>query len=87
MKISVSVVVPVFNSESSLDELVSRVDLALRSKNVEIDLILVDDGSSDKSWKKIVRPTMVSQPFACQGILDNITPSLLGWSARRVIGS
>ncbi len=44
---------PVFNSELSLEELVSRLKpvLAAQSKNFEV--ILVNDGSKDKSWQVI----------------------------------
>jgi glycosyltransferase involved in cell wall biosynthesis len=51
-----SVVVPVFNSDSSLDELHRRIDATLSPMN-EIggwELILVNDGSADASWERIV---------------------------------
>ena len=47
----ISIVVPVYNSENSLNELFSRIDAALQSTKYE--LILVDDGSKDNSWKTI----------------------------------
>ncbi|HTF04408.1 MAG TPA: glycosyltransferase family 2 protein [Bacteroidia bacterium] len=47
----VSIVVPVFNSAESLDELCSEVDLHL--KDVAYEIILVEDGSNDNSWEKI----------------------------------
>lgn len=43
-----SVVVPVYNSSESLPELCERVCSALT--NYKFELILVDDGSTDKSW-------------------------------------
>lgn len=46
-----SVIVPVYNSSSSLIELTERIDAALAGKNFE--LLLIDDGSNDDSWKKI----------------------------------
>ena len=49
---SVSVVVPVFNAEATLDELVRRIEQSLAGTRFEI--ILVDDGSNDGSWDRIV---------------------------------
>jgi glycosyltransferase involved in cell wall biosynthesis len=52
----VSVVVPVFNSASSLEELHRRIDATLSSMD-ELDsweLILVNDGSEDASWERIL---------------------------------
>ena len=47
----ISIVVPVFNSEESLEELVSQIRQAL--KNLTHEIILVDDRSVDKSWTMI----------------------------------
>ena len=49
----VSVVVPVYNSEHSLQELVERVAKVLGSRKREYELILVNDGSRDRSWEVI----------------------------------
>ena len=46
-----SVVVPVYRSEQTLKELVSRISSALQKYDFEI--ILVDDASGDGSWKEI----------------------------------
>jgi glycosyltransferase involved in cell wall biosynthesis len=50
---SVSVVVPVFNSERTLPELVTRLENALRGVCCGVEVILVNDGSSDRSWDAI----------------------------------
>ncbi|HOY63309.1 MAG TPA: glycosyltransferase family 2 protein, partial [bacterium] len=49
----VSVVVPVYNSEGMIRTLVERARAALDSIGREYELILVNDGSADGSWKKI----------------------------------
>jgi len=49
---NVSVVVPVFNAEATLDELTGRLEATL--VGVPHEVILVNDGSSDASWSKIV---------------------------------
>lgn len=48
---SVSVVVPVYRSEASLAPLVKRLQPALAAVAREFELVLVDDGSPDRSWE------------------------------------
>ena len=50
---NVTVVVPVFNAEESLHELVSRLRPVLSSLCADYELVLVNDGSEDGSWKAI----------------------------------
>jgi dolichol-phosphate mannosyltransferase len=50
---SVSVVVPVFRNENSLTELVSRLVRVLSELGRQFEIVLVDDGSPDRSWEKI----------------------------------
>jgi len=50
---SISVVVPVYNSELSLPPLVSRLHPVLKSLATDYELILVNDGSHDRSWAVI----------------------------------
>ena len=52
---NVSVVVPVYHAEGTLDRLVHRIKGSLSSAAVEFELILVNDGSSDQSWAMIQR--------------------------------
>jgi len=51
LMIGVSVVVPVFNGERTLAELVRRIEAALEGREHEV--VLVDDGSQDGSWPAI----------------------------------
>lgn len=50
---NVSIVVPLFNEEESLPELCSWIDRVLSENKLSYELILVDDGSKDGSWKQI----------------------------------
>jgi glycosyltransferase involved in cell wall biosynthesis len=50
---SISVVVPVYNSEPILPELVKRLQPVLAGLANEYELLLVNDGSRDQSWKVI----------------------------------
>ena len=44
----ISVVIPVFNSEKTISQLISRIENAL--KNFDYEIICVDDLSTDRSW-------------------------------------
>jgi len=49
-KVKLSIVVPVFNSESILVELIDRLDQVLPGQSEEFEVILVNDSSLDNSW-------------------------------------
>lgn len=55
LKPGVSVVVPVYNSEKTLAELVRQVGAVLDGLGLEYEIILVNDGSRDQSWQEINR--------------------------------
>ena len=50
---NVSIVVPVYNSEQSLPELVNRIDAVLSKVDGERELLFVNDGSRDRSWQQV----------------------------------
>ena len=50
MAYSISVIVPVYNGELTLPDLVRRLEPVLRVLAGEYELILVNDGSRDQSW-------------------------------------
>ncbi len=49
----ISIVVPVYNEEESLAELQEWIAKVLSGHSYEYEVIMVDDGSSDSSWKVI----------------------------------
>ncbi|MBI4814868.1 MAG: glycosyltransferase family 2 protein [Deltaproteobacteria bacterium] len=51
---SVSLVIPLFNEEESIDELVREVVSVLDDNRLEGEVIVVDDGSRDRSWEKLL---------------------------------
>jgi len=53
MKPSISVVIPAFNSEEIIPKLVDRLTAALALICQEYEIILVNDGSEDGSWRVI----------------------------------
>jgi glycosyltransferase involved in cell wall biosynthesis len=59
--LDISVVVPVFNEEESLDELCEWIDRVCTSHGLSYEVILIDDGSADASWH-IMSKISVSNP-------------------------
>ena len=49
----ISIVVPLFNEEESLPELMSWIDRVMREHSFSYEVIMIDDGSKDKSWSVI----------------------------------
>ena len=49
----ISVVVPLYNEEESLGELVPWIDRVMQQNNFSYEVVLVDDGSNDDSWNVI----------------------------------
>ena len=52
---SVSVVIPVYRNEASLEELVERLVQTLTGMGRRFEIVLIDDGSPDRSWEIISR--------------------------------
>lgn len=51
----ISVVIPVFNSQNTLFQLVNRLLLVLKARNQRFEIIFVNDGSMDSSWDVITK--------------------------------
>ena len=52
-QLDISVVVPLFNEEESLPELIQWISQVMKKHGFSYEIILVDDGSTDSSWKVI----------------------------------
>ena len=50
---NLSIVVPLYNEEESLSELVAWVAKVMYDNNFTYEILLIDDGSTDGSWKEI----------------------------------
>jgi len=46
----ISIVVPLLNEEQSLGELTGQIQEALSKSNYSFEILLIDDGSTDRSW-------------------------------------
>lgn len=61
----ISVIVPVLNEEESLKELTQWIDRVCREANLSYEILMIDDGSTDRSWEKILE---LSHAYPVQGI-------------------
>ena len=52
---NISIVVPIYNAERTIPELIERLEPVLKACSQNYELILVNDGSRDGSWKIIHR--------------------------------
>jgi dolichol-phosphate mannosyltransferase len=59
--VTISVILPIYNEATLIDELVNRVVLNLKQVTEDYEIILIDDGSIDESWKNIVSITEINQ--------------------------
>ena len=50
----ISIIIPLFNEKESLPELVSWIDRVMNANHYSYEVIMVDDGSTDGSWKTIL---------------------------------
>lgn len=50
---NISVVIPLFNEEESLPELLAWIERVMLQNNYSYEVIMIDDGSTDGSWKVI----------------------------------
>ncbi len=50
----ISIIIPTYNEEENVTQLVAEIGDVLARENLEAEIIFVDDGSTDSSWQKIV---------------------------------
>ena len=51
---NISVVIPLYNEEESLEELFAWIKRVMDDNNLTYEVIFVNDGSTDKSWDKVL---------------------------------
>ena len=50
---NLSIVIPLLNEQNSLEELTNSISTVVKLLRLEFEIILIDDGSTDNSWKII----------------------------------
>lgn len=58
---NISVIIPLYNEEESLPELTTWIKKVMETHNFTYEIIMVDDGSNDRSWK-IIEELSVQNP-------------------------
>ena len=53
MVAGISAIIPVYNGQDSLSDLVNRLQTVLADLEIEYELLMVNDGSADRSWNVI----------------------------------
>jgi len=61
MSALISVVAPIYNEGAGVDRFIRRLGEVLGGAGLRYELVLVDDGSSDDSWDRIVRHSLMDQ--------------------------
>lgn len=64
---AISVVIPVFNSEKTLSPLFLRIQNAFRIMAIDLEIVLINDGSTDQSWE-IIESLVSRNPGNTTGI-------------------
>ncbi len=64
--LDISLVVPVYNEEESLEELCDWIHQVMELNGFQYELLFVDDGSTDESWDVIIK--LVARNTAVRGI-------------------
>jgi len=53
MSLDISIVIPLFNEEESLPELIAWIDKVCKEHSYSYEAIMIDDGSTDNSWNVV----------------------------------
>ena len=53
----ISIIIPVFNSENIVKNTVEQSIYELKSQKLNFEIILINDGSKDNSWRTIKKLT------------------------------
>jgi dolichol-phosphate mannosyltransferase len=61
----ISIVSPVYKAENIVEKLVNEIQTTMKAMNCTYEIILVDDGSPDKSWKKMFRLSTEIEELKC----------------------
>ena len=70
---SLSIVVPVFDEEANVDPLVTRIVAAARPLGLPFELIVIDDGSRDRTRARLRDLARVTPELVLLGLRRNLS--------------
>ena len=53
MHSSISIIIPAYNEENGISNVISEIELLMNENNINHEIIIVDDGSTDKTIEKV----------------------------------
>ena len=66
-----SIIIPAYNEEESIEPLVDCIYENLKNKKIVFETILIDDGSTDKTWNKIKNASKKFKNIITVKLLEN----------------
>ena len=51
---NISVIIPAYNEENGIVDVINEIELLMNENNIQHEIIIVDDGSTDKTVEKVV---------------------------------
>ena len=66
-----SIIIPAYNEEESIEPLVDCIYENLKNKKIDFETILIDDGSTDKTWNKIKNTSKKFKNIITVKLLEN----------------
>lgn len=71
MKKKLSIIVPVYNNQDTLDELYSRIVKAIKKNDLDYSIIFVNDSSIDESFSIIKKICLIDKKAICLNLDNN----------------
>jgi len=71
LTMNLSIIIPLYNEEESIPELVEWIERVMKENGYTYELIMVDDGSSDGSWLKIEQASSRNEHIHAIGFRRN----------------
>ena len=64
-QIQISIVVPLYNEEAVFPELIARLDKLISNLSLNIEVVLIDDGSTDKTSSMMSQLALFNSHYSC----------------------
>ena len=86
-KIDLSIIIPSYDEEESLPILIKSIYEKLNHNDIIFEIIIIDDGSTDKTWYEIeILSNKYSNIFPIKFIMHRYIPLIAKWNGYNNIG-